>query len=210
MTVRIAVVSHVARQEAARDLAAAVGADHISVDDGTLGCRANHLAAWGWHVAHPADWHVVLEDDAVPVEGFRDQLDAALAVAPANIVSLYLGGGYADDAWTSAAVDRAVRTGAHWLVTHGRVLSAVALAVRTPLVELMALELTHMYKSQAVDRALGLWARSNAHEVAYAVPSLVDHADGPSLVLPHRRRAPRRAFRVGEHEQWSNKTILMV
>ena len=210
MTTRIGIVAHIAREAAARELVRKVDADHCSVDCGELGCRTNHLAVWADHVAHPADWHVVLEDDAVPVDNFRVQLDAALAAAPARIVSLYLGGGYIDDPYTKAVVDRATGVGAHWVITHGRVLNAVAIAVRGDLVESMTLELRHMYKTQAIDRAMGLWARASAHEVAYTVPSLVDHADGDSLVLPHRRRAVRKAFRTGEHEQWSNKTMLMV
>lgn len=209
MTIAIGVVAHRSRIEAARKLVRDVDADHYSVDEGNLGCRANHMQVWRWHAAHPADWHVVLEDDAKPVPEFRAQLDAALDVVPTAVASLYLGGGYTDDRMVRMAIERADRVGAHWLLTHGRVLSAVAIAVRGDMVP-MLLKGLNCRSAHAIDKSLGLWARGNGQQVAYAVPSLVDHADEQSLATPFRRRGPRRALSVGTHERWSNKTIFMV
>jgi GR25 family glycosyltransferase involved in LPS biosynthesis len=208
-TVAIGVVADARRDGMGVGLATEVDADYVGLDDGTLGCRGNHMAAWNWHAALEADWHVVLEDDALPIPQFRSQLTAALEVAPEPIVSLYLGGGYADDIRVRTAVSKADRTGAHWLLTSGTVLSAVALAVRDDLVGPMITGLGYRQR-HAIDRAMSLWARGSGRRVAYAVPSLVDHADVTSLVAPHRRRSPRRALRVGPHEQWSNRTMLMV
>lgn len=209
MTVAIAVVADVRRGGMGRDLAEQVKADHISGDDGTLGCRGNHVKAWTWHAKNPADWHLVLEDDAQPVPDFRAQLDAALDAAPANIVSLYLGGGYIDDILVKNSIEKAERTGADWITTQGRVLSAVAVAMRHDMVAPMLTGLDTR-RGHAIDRAMSLWTRGFAQRVAYPVPSLVDHADQPSLVRPHRRCAPRRAMRVGGHEHWGSKTIFMV
>ena len=68
---------------------------HVCLDDGTLGCTGNHRRAWNWHAANTTtDWALILEDDAQPVAGFAEQAAAALSVAPAPIVSFYLGKRY--------------------------------------------------------------------------------------------------------------------
>jgi len=213
--IRIGIVGHVQREEMALDLYNQVDADFLSIDplDG-IGCLANHLAVWRWHADNPgSDFCLVLEDDAVPVEDFRHQLAAALAVAPTPIVSLYLGRGYIGDTQLSASVRRAEATGSHWLLADHRLLHAVGLAVRRELLPSMITELsrrTHLPRARSgpIDHMLGQWARRNHHEVAYTVPSLVDHADGPSLVMRHRR-APRTAWRTGGREQWTSTSTPM-
>lgn len=212
MSIAVTIVADSRRGDMGVALARQVGAEVIHLDDGTLGCRGNHNQAWNWHANHPADWHVVLEDDAVPVPDFRSQLVDALAAAPtatASVVSLYLGSGYIDDWKVKHSIEKAQRVGADWLLTQGRVLSAVALAIPGNVIPQLQKGLASR-KSHAIDSALSLWARGNAHHVAYAVPSLVDHADERSLATPLRRRGPRRALSVGVHECWSNKTMFMV
>lgn len=187
-------------------LAGLVDADFLSVDDGSLGCTQNHARAWRQHAERPADWSLNLEDDAVPVEQFRDQLEQALEVAPTPIVSLYLGGGYIGDSLTTALLARADATGAHWAVTNGGILHAVALAVRReiliPMIEYLG------SRTRAVDAMLSSWAQRNSYDVAYSIPSLVDHADEKSLVTKYRR-SPRRAFLTGRRDEWCSKLILM-
>jgi GR25 family glycosyltransferase involved in LPS biosynthesis len=83
----VAIVGHTSRQAMIDELAAAiVEPAAVLIDDGRLGCTANHRRAW--ETLHrrrsQAEWGVVLEDDAVPVDGFRDQLTIALQAAPAN------------------------------------------------------------------------------------------------------------------------------
>ena len=150
----------------------------------------------------------MLEDDAIPVAGFRDQLSAVLAVAPAPIVSLYLGYGYIYDRDVKHHLDQAEIIDANWIVT-GRVLHAVGLAIRGELVESLLAALPRD-KTQAIDRSVSLWARRAGHEVAYTIPSLVDHRDDTSLVLPHRRRSPRKAWKVGGRKQWNTTSIAML
>lgn len=190
-----------------RLLAKQVEADHISVDPGHLGCLANHLTVWRWHAQHPADFSVVLEDDAVPVPDFRDQLQAALTAAPTDVVSLYLGSGYISDATTRATIATAQENDTHWLLTRGRVAHAVALAVRGEHINSLVNHVQR--KNRPIDAALSQWARARGHHIAYSVPSLVDHSDERSLVGKYRR-APRKAFTVGGHQQWTGRSLFMV
>ena len=86
----IMVVAHQDRCVMAEKLAAQVGA-LIWWDDGShpgdhkAGCANTHIGALasvcGSRYADDAGWVCILEDDAVPVIGFREHLDAALSAA---------------------------------------------------------------------------------------------------------------------------------
>lgn len=206
MAISIGVVSDVRREGMGTRLADLVDADFLAVDDGSLGCARNHVTAWREHAENPAEWNLNLEDDAVPADAFRDQLQAALNVAPTPIVSLYLGGGYIGDNLVRALLKDAEKLGANWAVTEGAVRHAVALAVRGEILSPMIEGLEG--KTGPVDSMIGSWAKRNSHRVAYSLPSLVDHADEKSLVTKYSR-SPRRAFRTGGREEWCSNLILM-
>jgi hypothetical protein len=203
--IQTVIVADHRRERMASALYVVVDADYLSMDSGRLGCRGNHLQAWQWHIDHPTEWALTLEDDAIPVENFCDEVRAALAVAPTPIVSLYLGRGYTNDTYTGAALRNAEAFGAHWLVGPGP-RHAVALAVRGELVEPMVADVRR--SRLAVDDAMGSWARRNGYRTAYCVPSLVDHRDTPSLVSRYRR-APRVAWKVGTRKDWNNSALSM-
>ena len=208
--ISIAVVADARRGDMGAELAERVDADLISVDTQQRGCTWNHCQVWRAHASSSggsADWNVVLEDDALPVDGFCDQLADALAVAPAPIVSLYLGCGYIEDRWIDPLLVRADQVGANWLVAQGRILHAVALAVRGDLVGSLVDNLPR--DDRPIDRSLSRWARRQGHSVAYSNPSLVDHDDGKSLVVRYRR-AERRAWRTGVRDDWCDKMMHMV
>src|SRR5690606_29262816 len=87
-----AVVGHRSRRKAAEKLAASVGGS-LSLDLGETGSNANHDLAWGMF-SESADWHVVLEDDAVIPEGFLEAVPRALSQTPSEgAVSFYTGTG---------------------------------------------------------------------------------------------------------------------
>jgi hypothetical protein len=202
----IAIVADRRRERMGSQLYCMVDADFLTMDDGKLGCTGNHLQAWQWHAEHPSEWAITLEDDAVPVEGFTEQLEVALAAAPTPIVSLYLGRGYVSDTHVGADVRRAESVGAHWLVGAGP-LHAVALALRGELVGPM---IEAVQRSRlAIDHAMSGWARRSGYRTAYSIPSLVDHRDTPSLVVRYRR-SPRVAWRMGTRDQWTDSAISMV
>lgn len=204
----IAVVSDVRRGDMGERLVNQVGADYLSIDQFGEGCTWNHSRAWRMlaGLSEPDQWALVLEDDAEPVPGFREQLQLALAAAPAPIVSLYLGMGYIEDRSIGINLTRADMLGAHWVVTRGRILHAVALAVRSDLLPALVDNLPR--SNTPIDRSLSMWARREGHQVAYSWPSLVEHNDGPSLVTRYRRAA-RRAWRTGVRDAWSDKMMLM-
>lgn len=204
----IAVVSDPRRGKMGEQLVDRVAADYHSIDQFQQGCTWNHSRAWRMleGLSDPGQWGVVLEDDAEPVPGFREQLALALAAAPAPIVSLYLGRGYIEDRSIGGTLNRADTFGANWVVTQGRILHAVALAVHSDLLPALVKNLPN--NGAAIDRSLSMWARREGHKVAYAWPSLVEHADGASLVTRYKR-TERRAWRTGTRDAWCDKMMLM-
>lgn len=199
----IAIVAHTARRTDAEHLAATTNAHYVAMDDGTLGCEGNHRRAWAWHTEHThTDWAVVLEDDALPVDGFTEQLAAALHVAPTPIVSLYLGTGN-PTTW-QPRIRRAIDTAgqANWLLSH-TLLHAVAVAIRTELLPIQFDE------RMPIDNAISNWAKRNDHLVGYTLPSLVDHADTEPVITQRYDRKPRdlarRAHRVGTRAHWTRQ-----
>lgn len=205
----IGVVAHTSREPEAKALAHEVEADFISVDNGILGCDDNHEAVQQHLAALTSTWSVILEDDAVPVEDFRAQLTQALPMAPAPIVSLYLGR-QRPPHWQKRiqrALAQAEETESPWIIsTH--MLHAVGYAIRTEhLPSLLAHESTH-----PIDEHISSWARRYGHTIAYTTPSLVDHADWPTIV-DHpdgdRRKPGRTAWSFGSTHQWTTKTVTL-
>ncbi|MBF6138126.1 hypothetical protein IU501_34725 [Nocardia otitidiscaviarum] len=208
--VAFGVVAHHARRDAALTLAGGLDA-MCSIDDGTLGAEANHRVVWTACAAERADWVCVLEDDAQPVDDFPAQLAVALAVAPSPVVSLYLGTSMSAglNERIRRALVRADRLDACWVISE-RMLHAVAICLRADLVRDM-LTITRNERRPA-DQRFERWLRARGLRVAYSVPSLVDHADGPTLIahpdrLPRRRQ--RKAWTVGGREHWNGSTVLL-
>lgn len=202
-----AVVGHVERDRQARALAWMVGAEPY-IDPGGFGEWSNHRRAWVALSGSNAEWSVVLQDDAVPVAQIATQAEQALTVAPGPVVSFYAGRSYPPETVRpfSRAVDRADWAGVSWIVTK-RLFWGVAVAVRTELIVDMLRTADRVPKGVAYDERLSYWAQK-VGGVAYTWPSLVDHADGPSLVTHRSERVlPRKAYRVGTRPSWDSGSI---
>ena len=206
--IAVGIVAHHSRSEQAKQLTKTVGADFISIDNGTLGCDENHHLVQ-YHLSHlRSDWSVVLEDDAEPVPNFRHQATQALLAAPAPIVSFYLGRRKPShyQPRIAKALTTAGETEACWIIaTH--MLHAVGYAIKTPLLP----SLLEHHSDQPSDQHIASWARLHGHTIAYTVPSLVNHSDGPTL-FDHPdgqpRRPGRRAWIVGERDEWSSQPVV--
>jgi hypothetical protein len=208
---RIGIVAHALRSKHAEALARTVQADFISVDtNGLMGCDQNHETVQQHLAALPSTYSVILEDDAVLIDGFREQLDEALILAPTPIVSLYLG--RQRPPWAQngiqAAISQAREANADWIIgTH--LLHAVGYAIKT---DLMASLLNFPSTPLPIDQHISRWAQTYGHLVSYAFPSLVDHADLPTIV-DHPDGQPRTPGRVAwetaAHADWSTRSVTM-
>ena len=211
----IGIVAHATRAVVAKQLNKTVRADFISIDNNSLmGCEGNHWAVQNHLVNLGAEWSVVLEDDAEPVDGFRDQVGAALKSAPetADVVSFYLGRKRPPQ--HQGAIGRALQAanaaGAHWLLGN-RLLHAVAYAIRTERLPSL-LEFTAQ-SATPIDQHITAWARETfGHRpvVAYTVPSLCNHSDMPTVVdHPDGQPRPpgRVAWQTGRRDQWQPSSV---
>jgi len=208
----VVVVAHPKRREWITELCKAGIPDLIQEDRSNFGASLNHHMALrrAQDLAHDS-WLVVLEDDCLPVEGFRDQLAQALEVAPSPVVSLYAGTGY--PAQYQARFTQAVESEACWLL-HRQLRHAVGYALAPGISASVILGMEFFINRRfAPDDAISAWAASHGHPVAYTNPSLVDHRDTATIIdvrmhLGHPtspgRKRPRKAYKVGQRSTWND------
>lgn len=216
--VAIGVVAHHDRQDRAERLADFLRAEVLVLDDGTLGAGANHRRCYEWLSDSGAPWSVIVEDDAIPVASFRDQLPQVLAASPTDVLSLYLGRSRPPH-WQRGI--GAVIGGDHHFLLASELLHHVAVAVRTPLIGPLIAFLDHHrpYRTGKlpIDEAVGRFCRQGGMAVGYTHPSIVDHDHTARTVIAHhvsqhsadpgtrRGGPPRRAWAFGVRPLWESK-----
>jgi GR25 family glycosyltransferase involved in LPS biosynthesis len=199
---------------------------YVSIDFDGVGCDDNHLRAWRYLDRNAeyakADWLMVLEDDVVLAEDFGNQVEDALTVAPAPIVSFYLG--RTRPAFYQERIAHALVGCSHpgpgdpvnldvpWLISN-RLLSQQAVAIRRDVLHGMIKLLPEfVHRERAIDQGMTAYMRSASLPVAYTVPSLVDHLDGPSYAQHADRNpvhGPRVAWATGKRAEWSSEFRIM-
>lgn len=195
MRVKIGIVAHVDRRDMADALDERVDGDLVAFDSGCLGGKENHLRTWE-HMSESsghllsADWGVVLEDDAIPCHAFRWELEQALAKAPTPIVSLYLGRSRPEH-WQEP-IARVYAADVSWL-TAPELLHGVGYAVKWNLIPHMVAG-ARRSDSPAIDTAISEWMKTSGHQVSYSKPSLVNHNDEVTPVVPEDQRSDQVAF----------------
>lgn len=205
ISVDIHVVAHSSRLEIAEDLKNETGASDLWVDTGRLGEWKNHLRAWTYLSYSQATHAIVLQDDAVPVDGFRELAEKAASQHPTKMISFYVGTHRPRQAQVVAAIGEAERLGASWLV--GNTLMW-GVAVMVPVERIPEMLETVKYSKKPYDERLGLWAERQRENVYYTWPSLVDHQDLPSTVWKGRpdQQGVRVAHKVGV-PTWSTTEV---
>lgn len=157
------------------------------------GDRIWRTARAAWQVADPdADWHVLIQDDAVPCPNFLAGLERALEhVPPDATVCPYLGqGGAASKRWGVLGA-QADQRGASFVVSQS-LMWGVAICLPVAMIPDMIARADTMHRVPDDMRVAG-WTKRRAGEVWYTWPSLVDHRPVPSITK--HRAADRRAVR---------------
>ncbi|MEL4014381.1 hypothetical protein [Dryocola clanedunensis] len=190
--VKFVVVGHHLRRAMAVRLADSLGAQ-LLIDDGDHGANWNHRQALEW-AAEQDCRVVVLEDDAQPVAGFTEQAAEWLARFPDSLCSLYLGTGRPPQ-YQMQIAERLIladkKRSDH--ITLPRLIHGVCYSVPP---QHLTRVLERWDSSKAADYAVG-----DAHggPVVYPCYSLVDHADGEPVEIPHDgmpRTERRKAWRL--------------
>ncbi|MDS0990380.1 hypothetical protein OSC00_00670 [Citrobacter freundii] len=189
----IAIVAHHSRRTMAEELASKLEADIVFMDEHSAGANSNHLRALRW-AAEQSDRVIIIEEDALPVEGFRDKAQDWLARFPDYMLSFYLGTGRPPQYQIQIAERLIVadKTQADY-ITQQRLIHGVCYSVPPQHIERV---LSRWDSSKPADYAVG---DAYGGAVVYPCYSLVDHADGEP-VESHPDSAPRterrRAWRL--------------
>lgn len=215
-SITAAVVAHLDRRDRANRLHAQLSADYTTgmfLDDGRLGCDYNHLHAWDSISADAATgWCAVFEDDAEPIPELAYHMGWALFYSPAPIVSLYLGRGRPTH-W-QRRISNAMRFDDRPFIVSTHLLHCVAVAIRTELVREMLRDTRIAIDegNKPIDEAWTEAIQARNLPVAYTNPSLVDHADEPSVArhrYPQPQTEPRVAWQVGVRDSWVGQFSVM-
>lgn len=136
--------------------------------------------AWEMHDAR-ADWHLLIQDDAIVAVDLVAGLEQALKYVPArSLVSLYLGMGRPMAGMWGKVVDEAIEREASWIVGP-RLMWGVGVLLPTPLIGDM-ISYCNTQRGATDDMRVGRWGQRSKLETWYTWPSLVDHPDGSSLI----------------------------
>lgn len=176
--VSFTIMAHKKRARWARALAAKIGCgitwDKVN-DRHETGLRA--IQAYDDKATH----HCVVQDDAIICKGFVEAVKEACCYLPDGAPASLYHGGFNKESIHSQAFDRAVSSGASWLVRKGPIWGpAIIYPVST--IE----DLVKFYEESEVqnyDRRVMRFYQKNNQKCWYSVPSLVQHRveGNPSL-----------------------------
>lgn len=213
---KIGVTAHVSRVRQADKLIRTIKADAVSIDRGYYGPQVNHHRTWARmaEITGPHEWAVVLEDDALPCNDFRGQAERALDTleSESSLVSFYLGQSRPIH-WQDRvghAVAKANVNDASWIVGDAA-LHGVAIGMRGSIIHDMLDEVTRDTVTP-IDEAVTRWARKNYIPCWYSWPSIVQHADGDTIVKHRdgaRREKGRVAWQFGSREIWTKRAVTL-
>lgn len=211
---QIGIVGHISREEMATNLADRVAADFLSIDQGkwfslwesTRRCAVNHITVLKrlHEMAVGQEWCVVLEDDALPVPGFRTAAADALKWAPSPLVGLYLGQGN-----PSGEIQRNIRVALDkntaW-ITADYFIASVAYALKADAIPTLIDFITP--RDEELPLRISRWSQFQGLLTAYTRPSLVNHRDDESTIYPgiplaERQKLPRIAWDCGSRSNWN-------
>lgn len=171
--------------------------------------RVWRTARRAWEMFNPAaDYHVLIQDDAIVCDDFLAGLERALEHVPEeSLVCPYLGmGGMTPARWLVMAA-RADDQGASW-VRANKLMWGVCIVAPTALIPQM---LSDCDRRTGVpdDMRISGWFERRGQECWYTWPSLVDHRNVPSLTK-HRakdRRARRHHLGSALELAWDGQIV---
>lgn len=194
--VKIIIVAHHARRVQAERLASDLNA-HVIMDEVGRGALWGHHRALEWAAQQP-ERVVIVEDDALPVDGFRNKADIWLKQLPDDLVSFYLGTGRPPQ--YQGQIAHLLRRAEQWREPYISLLQLIHGVCYSVPVDKVEAVLSKLPSHGAADFAIGnAWQQLTRKPVIYPVRSLVDHDDLPSVEVHPDGRArtePRRAWQL--------------
>ncbi len=170
---------------------------HLVMDEIGQGALWGHRKALAW-AALQAARTVIMEDDALPVDGFRDRAAEWLDRFPDDLWSGYLGTGRPPQFQTVIRSEIAAADARG--CDHIRLRQLIHGVCYSLPQHHVAAVYSGINARQAADFAIGnAWRAVAGRDVVYPVASLVEHGDGPSIERHpdgEPRTEKRRAWRL--------------
>ena len=187
---RVIVVGHVRRMNWIEKLQEVFPTCSAVVDFANRGALEGHIAALS--LAHASGERcIIMEDDAIPVEGFMEHAANWCSAFPNSLVSFYLGTGR-PPAW-QARVDIALEQADDAYITLPRLIHGVCYSIPANRVAAVLARIKALGGSdEGADFLIG---RMFGGEIVYPVESLVEHRDDGSIER-HPDGEPRIERRV--------------
>lgn len=201
------IVAHVDRSRQAFDLDDALGGAYIALDDGTLGEWGNHAAALSWGSQQACTHVLCIEDDAVPVPNLLEEAKKAVEYISNSCISLYVGTGRPRQPRVLQAIAAADAADSTWLQADSLLWGVAFIMPRWHIPHMLEWARLSVLPT---DQRIGAWYRSLGMKVAYTWPSLVDHADTPSVIPGRPRPEKRVAHRVGAVPEYHGEPAMIM
>lgn len=187
MNISVTVMAHSRRRKQAEELYAKLTTYPFTECTITWDERDNEWhtgeRALRWGVSVGADWHIVLQDDAIIPDNFFTHIANAIQHVPARtLISLYTGTARPLGKRVSLAVDKVKSSNFSW-IKHYMLLWGVGIIIPTAHIEPM-LEFA-AGRREPYDTRIGIFYQRNILPVFYCNPSLVDHDDDLGSLLGH-------------------------
>jgi len=197
-TLSVSIMAHPKRAGWVEELREFFGGCPVAMDDGR-GLIANGARAWELHDPE-ADYHLVIQDDAVPCADFLTEARNHLAkLEVPGAVSFYFSG---KRPFKKVAAGRIERGEAR-----GRLRWGPAIALPTSWIPAMLRRYRRGTRAQ-YDARIGDWLKSAGVSCFYPLPSLVDHRGTESLLGNGHRGKRRAAFVRGAEVTASHRAAM--
>lgn len=184
-TMSVSIMAHPKRAEWVGELEEFFGGCPVAMDDGR-GLIANGRAAWELHDPE-ADYHLVIQDDAVPCDDFLTEARNHLATLEVpGAMSFYFSGKRHFKRIAEGRMERGK--------ARGRLRWGPAIALPTSWIPAMLRHYDGGTRAQ-YDARIGDWLKHAGVACSYPLPSLVEHRGTESL-LGNEHRGERRAAYV--------------
>lgn len=180
MNISVAIMAHPQREPWVHELRALLDYESETVWDKVGNVWDTGKRAWEAHDPS-SDWHLVIQDDAIPVPGLMEHLPHILRNRTTP-VGLYLGRirPY-EERLKRPLMQLSGSEHIRWIKLN-RIYWGVAVAIPTPLIQPA---ITHHAQDSAYDIRLARYFEAQRIPTYYTWPSLVQHRLGPSLLRHH-------------------------
>lgn len=185
MKISISIMAHPSREKYFEYLTERLDGAPFSVDEG-WGLLENAKRSWLLY-DDTADYHIVIQDDAILCDNFIEKARAAIEQNNGMIVSFY----HANRSQFETEVKKALENNGVIIKQH--IHSALAMAIPTNRIKEMIAYFETLDNPQD-DVRIGLWAKHAGIKNAIIIPSLVDHRADPSLHKNNQANKYTKAF----------------